>query len=515
MSGQETLNPVSSDASKAVLTLAYATVVAQGLSDLFVLSKGFETTGVTLVIAIVATLAARRGSGLAQDLIALCLVGQVIVLTASYQGHVWQIDTHMVYFVMLAGISTLGSVRALLVGAAATAVHHLGLTILLPALVYPSVDLFQNLMRTGIHGTVVVFETGILALSLLRRNRMMAQIADQTENLSDQSHRAEVAEAKARKMVLEAESAVDVLRNHLHHLADRNLDCRIETEMPDSFEDLRCDFNLAVDRLEGALVQAQNKAQSFDGEARLLDQVIDHLASGTKMQASDLGSQSQTIEALCSRLNESATQVDLAVTRVTAAREEADHGGAITKEAVAAMARIEKSSGEVGNIMDLIDDIAFQTNLLALNAGVEAARAGSSGRGFAVVAGEVQALSQRTAEAARGVKELISSSEAEVASGAKLVNEAGQRLSSIVEQVNEVSGIITSIRADATVRSEEMISVSQKMSDLDVEAQKILGQSSEMFAAGHRLKGHAHELSTVMSEFHLNMVEGNSLSRAG
>ncbi|WP_136443483.1 methyl-accepting chemotaxis protein [Pacificoceanicola onchidii] len=490
-----------SQAGKAVLALAYVMVTLQAGFDVVLQGMPGLATGAILVLAAFATLAVQRKSKMAADVVAVCLVGQAIVCTAAFQGHPWQIDTHMIYFVMLAGISTLGSIRALLLGAGVTALHHLGLAFVLPALAYPSADLFENLARTGLHGALVVFETGVLVLSMRRDQRMVRQITEQSESLADQSHRAEIAESKARTLIREAETAIGILRGTLHELSERRLDCRIDGEMPEAFEDLRTDYNLAVDQLDAALSKALGMAQSFDGEARLLGALIDDLANGTRSQADGLGQQSRHVAQLSERLEEASAQAQRAADRVAKARREADQGGEITGQAVAAMSRIEKSSDEVGKIMDLIDDIAFQTNLLALNAGVEAARAGASGRGFAVVAGEVQALSQRTADAARGVKDLISSSEEEVASGARLVHEAGRRLSLIVEQVNEVNALIEDIRGDAGERAAEMATLSQQMASLDSEAQKILEQSAEMGGSGHRLQSHADELASLMGQF--------------
>ncbi|MFW2544528.1 methyl-accepting chemotaxis protein [Primorskyibacter sp. 2E107] len=491
---------------KAVLGLAFIMVVIQILSDALIEERSYLDSVATAVLAAIATLALRRQSRFSPDIVAICLIGQVIVMTASFRGHAWQIDTHMVYFVMLAGISTMGSIRAMLVGAGVTAAHHLGLTVFMPAMVYPSADLSENLMRTALHGTLVVFETGVLAISMLRDNRMVTQITNQSESLADQSHRAEIAESKARTMMAEAEQAIVILRANLHRLSERSLDCRIVDDIPEAFEDLRSDFNLAVEQLDTTLGKALDMAQSFDCEARLLADLIKSLEMDTQSQATGLGTQSEQVEKLSARLGEAAAHAKRAAERVATARNEADQGGEITKQAVAAMERIEKSSGEVGNIMDLIDDIAFQTNLLALNAGVEAARAGTSGRGFAVVAGEVQALSQRTAEAARGVKELISSSEEEVASGARLVHDAGNRLSMIVQHVNEVNTLIEEIQVDADNRAEEMASLSQQMSGLDSEAQKIIGQSAEMASSGLRLRSHAAELSDLMKEFEVSSL---------
>ncbi|WP_340688985.1 methyl-accepting chemotaxis protein [Salipiger thiooxidans] len=168
-----------------------------------------------------------------------------------------------------------------------------------------------------------------------------------------------------------------------------------------------------------------------------------------------------------------------------------------------AMRLIEKSSSEVGKIIDLIDDISFQTNLLALNAGVEAARAGESGKGFAVVASEVRQLAQRTSEAAAGVKTLILDSEAQVTNGAKLVNEVGTRLSSIVDEVSAVSDMIATIRDESRSQSGGMTRLSEMLARLDGETQDTAGLSEEMAAMGLRLRCHSRELLDDMSAFRL------------
>ncbi|WP_425100494.1 methyl-accepting chemotaxis protein [Tropicibacter sp. S64] len=489
------------EAGRAILVLAFGMVVLQAISDLMIRGSLGIDSGAVVLLALFSAVAVRRRSRLAADVIAVCLIGQAIVMTASFRGHPWQLDTHMIYFVMLAGISTLGSMRALVVGAAVTAVHHLGLTVVMPSLVYPSADFMEDLLRTALHGGLVVFETGVLLLSMVRDRRMVRQITEQKETLADQSHRAEIAEARAHRMMAEAEQVVGILRAKLHQLAGRDLGCHITEDVPEAFSDLLADFNLAVEQLDAALCKAKSMAQGFDGEARLLGTLLADLETGTHGQAQGLADQSEQIRQLGARLGESAAQAQRASERMATTRSEADQGGEITRQAIAAMERIEKSSGEVGNIMDLIDDIAFQINLLSLNAGVEAARAGESGRGFAVVAGEVQALSMRTAEAARGVKDLISSSEEEVASGVRLVHEAGRRLATIVAHVQDVSTLVEGIRVDAGSRVDEMSDLSAQMVTLDTEAQKIIGQSAEMTAAGQRVQSHANELSRVLGEF--------------
>jgi methyl-accepting chemotaxis protein len=165
------------------------------------------------------------------------------------------------------------------------------------------------------------------------------------------------------------------------------------------------------------------------------------------------------------------------------------------------MAGIEQSSGQIGNIIGVIDEIAFQTNLLALNAGVEAARAGDAGKGFAVVAQEVRALAQRSAEAAKEIKTLISTSTQQVGSGVSLVGQTGEALQRIVDQVATIDALVTEIAASATEQSTGLHQVNTAVNQMDQVVQQNAAMVEEATAATHSLKGETGELAALVGRF--------------
>lgn len=172
------------------LPAAVAWAVGNAALPLMLLSLGFAGAGL---------LAHRVRSGLARGVLAAGLVGQSALLTAALAGHPWQIDTHMMFFAVLAVVSTMGSIRVLIMACGLTAVHHLGLTLALPAMVYPSADLLSNVMRTAIHGTIVVIEGGILSLSMLDANRRRAAMIEQRSEALRLTEEADTARKAAQR----------------------------------------------------------------------------------------------------------------------------------------------------------------------------------------------------------------------------------------------------------------------------------------------------------------------------
>jgi methyl-accepting chemotaxis protein len=189
-------------------------------------------------------------------------------------------------------------------------------------------------------------------------------------------------------------------------------------------------------------------------------------------------------------------------TAVARTQQEATEGGAVVRDAVAAMAAIEKSTSEITQITDLIDGIAFQTNLLALNAGVEAARAGDAGRGFAVVANEVRALAQRSADAAKDIKALIASSSQQVSSGVALVGQTGDKLIHIVERVDDITVSINQIADAATLQVESLREVQSSVGEMDVMTQRNAAMAEETTAATRAVASEADELTRLVAQFH-------------
>ncbi len=183
---------------------------------------------------------------------------------------------------------------------------------------------------------------------------------------------------------------------------------------------------------------------------------------------------------------------------------------------MAAMGDIQKSSTLIGDIIGVIDEIAFQTNLLALNAGVEAARAGDSGRGFAVVASEVRALAQRSAEAAKEIKTLITASSAQVDAGVRLVDEAGAALGSIVGRVAEIDGLVSEIAASAQEQATGLQQVNTAVNQMDQVTQQNAAMVEQSTAAAASLKMEAEQLADLVGRFNTGtaVVQAAASSRA-
>jgi methyl-accepting chemotaxis protein len=179
------------------------------------------------------------------------------------------------------------------------------------------------------------------------------------------------------------------------------------------------------------------------------------------------------------------------------------------------MARIETSARQISQIIGVIDEIAFQTNLLALNAGVEAARAGEAGRGFAVVASEVRALAQRSADAAREIKSLISTSSEEVETGVRLVGETGDSLSGIVTKVLEISELVTEIAASAHEQAGALAQVNAAVNQMDTVTQQNAAMVEQSTAASRALAGETTELARLLAQFNIGQAASASSSSAG
>jgi methyl-accepting chemotaxis protein len=186
-----------------------------------------------------------------------------------------------------------------------------------------------------------------------------------------------------------------------------------------------------------------------------------------------------------------------------AALAEADVGAQVVADAIGAVNDIAASSSRIGQIIGVIDEIAFQTNLLALNAGVEAARAGEAGRGFAVVASEVRGLAQRSAEAAKEIKDLIADSAGHVARGVELVGRSGRSLDQIIIQTREVQGLIDQIVVSARDQANGLLQVNRAVAQMDQTTQSNAAMVEQASAAGVSLADEAVRLSELVGSFRL------------
>jgi methyl-accepting chemotaxis protein len=306
-------------------------------------------------------------------------------------------------------------------------------------------------------------------------------------------------EAKAAQQT----QVVDSLGNGLRQLTEGNLTSRISDAFPKEYEQLRRDFNAAMGKLQDALKGVSANADAVRSGAAELAGGSDDLSRRTEQQAASLEETAAALNEITTTVSRTAESSKQASATVTTARSEAEHSGEIVRQAVTAMQQIEASSRKVSQIIGVIDEIAFQTNLLALNAGVEAARAGDAGRGFAVVASEVRALAQRSAEAAKEIKGLISTSSHQVETGAKLVGETGDALNRIVARVNEISDLVKHIAAGAEEQSTSLSEVNKAIAQMDEGTQQNAAMVEESTAAVHALSAEADAMAGLMSNFNI------------
>ncbi len=311
----------------------------------------------------------------------------------------------------------------------------------------------------------------------------------------------EQAEAERRSLEVAQREVVEALRHGLENLAEGDLTWRISAPFPDTYEQLRSDFNLAVSRLQDAMGGVIDNAELIRGEAAEISNAADDLSARTERQAATLEQTASALDQLTSSVKSAADGAAHANELVDTARKNAEASGDVVRGAVDAMGEIESSSLQISKITSVIDDIAFQTNLLALNAGVEAARAGEAGRGFAVVASEVRALAQRSSEAAREINGLITQSSDQVKRGVDLVDRAGNALRGILDSVTEISQHVSEIAVSAREQSAGLGEINAAVNQLDQVTQQYAAMFEETTAASHALTREAETLTTSMARF--------------
>jgi len=309
------------------------------------------------------------------------------------------------------------------------------------------------------------------------------------------------AEVERQKNEDEQNLVVKALADSLRRLADGDLTARLVADVSQRFQPIKDDFNKAIDSLREAMLAISASTSAVRRGSEEIARAADDLSRRTEQQAASLEETAAALDEITVTVRTTASGSKAAAEVVLAARDDARNSGDVVEQAVVAMGEIERYSAQVGQIVGVIDEIAFQTNLLALNAAVEAARAGDAGRGFAVVASEVRALAQRSADAAKEIKTLISDSARQVGAGVELVGQAGGALQRIVSRVAEIDSMVADIAVSAQEQSSALAEVNIAINQMDQMTQQNAAMVEQTTAATANLSSEAGDLGRLVSQF--------------
>ncbi|WP_313192927.1 methyl-accepting chemotaxis protein [Shinella zoogloeoides] len=342
-------------------------------------------------------------------------------------------------------------------------------------------------------------------VSILRRSvaeRAELRVREGEQQVRLDAERSE-GERRQRAVSQSQSDAMQTVGEALERLAGGDLTVSIGAIAPE-YAKLRDDFNRAVDALSGVVHAIARSTDIVHGSASGIAEAANNLSHRTEQQAASLEETAAALDEITATVRNASDRAAEASRMVAETKQSAGRSGAIVRDAVTAMSRIEDASNRIGQIIGVIDEIAFQTNLLALNAGVEAARAGEAGRGFAVVAQEVRELAQRSANAAKEIKGLIGNSAAEVGNGVALVRSTGDALTEIETLVNRVNDQVTSIATSAREQATGLAEVNTAVNQMDQMTQQNAAMVEETNAAGQTLTRESEQLKALLGNFRLD-----------
>jgi methyl-accepting chemotaxis protein len=318
--------------------------------------------------------------------------------------------------------------------------------------------------------------------------------------------------ANVNALLSSVENGVGETNRVVNMLANGDLTQTMSGEFKGVFAELQSNVNDTISGLGTTISSIREASETLTGNSREMQSSSDSLSKRTEQQAASLEETAAALDEITANVSNSSKRAEEARTVAIQANESARHSGAVVANAVDAMGKIEQSSEQISSIIGVIDEIAFQTNLLALNAGVEAARAGEAGKGFAVVAQEVRELAQRSAKAAKEIKDLIRNSSVDVESGVKLVSETGDALKTIEGYIVTINQHMDSIATSAREQSVGLSEVNTAVNQMDQVTQQNAAMVEEANAAGATLANEAARLRELIGQFQLNEAAASNAS---
>ncbi|WP_375593253.1 methyl-accepting chemotaxis protein [Algihabitans albus] len=439
------------------------------------------STGVAALFALSATVLFRTDARSAsfRYATAVAFVGQIALMVYELRGHPWQIDMHMYFFAALAMLAAFCDWRTILVAAAATAVHHLTLNFVLPAAVFPD---GADLGRVVLHAVIVVVETGVL---LWLAHRLVVAFADSEESVTQ----ARAAEAEAQRLG-QAQQATE----------RRAAEERKQTlaELANRFE---ASVAKTVEAAAGGVGRMRGRAEDLSG----ISQRAAGAVAGASERAGQATENAQTVATASEEMSISVREISQQVNHAHGISQSAVERAETTDTTVQGLAQ---AAQKIGEVTDLISDIAEQTNLLALNATIEAARAGEAGKGFAVVASEVKNLASQTAKATDDIATQIGdmqsvTGEAVQAIGGirKTIGELAEVATAISAAVEEQTAAIGEISSNTTQSAEATRSVSDEIASVRTSTDEARSTADAVSSAAEDLANEIDNLKRDVAGF--------------
>ena len=464
------------DRSAAYLFHRHDIVVLWGIAAVFIGTLAYGWIYNNLMLGLVLGLvfmglslgvAAWSKSG-ALSRVALPVLGMTMVglMIHVARGHS---EAHFAVFAFLACLVVYSSSVAIIAGAVAIALHHLSFNQFQTWGWGPMCFTEPSFMRVVEHAIYVVVESVVLILLALRA-------------------RADFATAEELMRIVEQiQGDNGTINLNASHLAVKG---RVSRKLVD-----------ALQHIETAIQQVHRSSDAIRQASGDIAHGNQLLSSRTEDAAASIAQTAASVEEIASTIRASVDNAHQANQLAGQASDVATRGGEAVHRVVDTMSGIQQSSRKITDIIGVIDGIAFQTNILALNAAVEAARAGEQGRGFAVVASEVRSLAQRSAEAAKEIKQLITRSVEQVDSGSSLVGNTGEIIGEVVEQVRRVSALVSEITVSSSEQNEGIGQINLAISRLDQTTQQNASMVEQTAAAAERLRQQSDELIAAVSVF--------------
>lgn len=306
--------------------------------------------------------------------------------------------------------------------------------------------------------------------------------------------------------------AVDSIKTVMSKLTEGDLLHNIEEPLDGDFKVLGESINQFVDELRDTIIKIHDAVETIDTASNEIATGNADLSSRTEQQASSLEETASAMEELTGTVKLNAENADQAKGLASQASDVASEGGKVIEQVVHTMGEINDSAQRISDIIGVIDGIAFQTNILALNAAVEAARAGEQGRGFAVVASEVRTLAQRSAEAAKDIKGLISTSVEKITNGNVLVNKSGETMADIVTAIKRVNDIMSEIAAASSEQATGIQEVNNAVVQMDEMTQQNAALVEEAAAAADSMRQQSGQLAQRVAVFKVGQQSFSSAS---